>query len=654
MKQRIVLLAGSIAVGALAMPVWAAASSALSMPFAPSTPSTPPDAPPGACSSVPDGIGLVVPIEGGLGVARADGVEPIAGTLAGQPRVAVRGPDGTVWAQVPTVADTFDIVRTNPGGASTTVSSGEVTLMSAGWFDNRTAAVLIDGDQTNVRPDDVDAYGAVILDFADGSQLDLKAAGGPEYFAASVTLGSGRLVEGAVVDLAETFSYYLEVSTLLNDWVDPAGTAEYAAPPAYQWPIAADAAEDEAGVVLSWVEGPDLDQTSGELVGEWTLVTANPVSGEEVARVVLPDASALLHADFNGRFWVGTFADTPIAPDTSPMPERVVVVDLAATELTAVDAGCPAGTIATIDHNGDSVPLSGDATAPPETPPAPTTPAPTTPAPTTTTVTPATTAPAANAICPSYTENPRSYPVKLCQRGLPVMNVQIRLVEIGYEVDVDGFFGPETRDAVRAFQRDADLEVDGLVGTATWAALNAGNGAGTDADASGVIDPWEIPAQGDAPGGGSVADYIGTVYETSPPDFEVVTPEGPLPNLNFRGGWIVGDVGGGYGVDHFVDGVRHMLWFSRSPGYNPDGTPQPAVVIDAIEIPTPVGNEALTPTCELDGAFPTGGAQSVAAIVVDEGPGPYPAVRGAWFFDVTTEAIVAVDLSRVRCDVEGD
>lgn len=493
MKQRIVLLAGSIAVGALAMPVWAAAS-APSMPFAPSTPSTPPDAPPGACSSVPDGIGLVVPIEGGLGVARADGVEPIAGTLAGQPRVAVRGPDGTVWAQVPTVADTFDIVRTNPGGASTTVSSGEVTLMSAGWFDNRTAAVLIDGDQTNVRPDDVDAYGAVILDFADGSQLDLKAAGGPEYFAASVTLGSGRLVEGAVVDLAETFSYYLEVSTLLNDWVDPAGTAEHAAPPAYQWPIAADAAEDEAGVVLSWVEGPDFDQTSGELVGEWTLVAANPVSGEEVARVVLPDASALLHADFNGRFWVGTFADTPIAPDTSPMPERVVVVDLAATELTAVDAGCPTGSIATIDHKGESVPLSGDATAPPETPPASTT-----PAPTTTIITPATTAPAANAICPSYTENPRSYPVKLCQRGLPVMNVQIRLVEIGYEVEIDGFFGPTTAQAVRWFQADSSLEDDGLVGLDTWTVMGAPDVPAVDYDHNETIDPWEVPIAGSEP-----------------------------------------------------------------------------------------------------------------------------------------------------------
>ena len=51
---------------------------------------------------------------------------------------------------------------------------------------------------------------------------------------------------------------------------------------------------------------------------------------------------------------------------------------------------------------------------------------------------------------------------------------------------------------MRAFQRDAGLEVDGLVGPDTWAALAAVMApVGTDADGSGIVDPWELaPASG--------------------------------------------------------------------------------------------------------------------------------------------------------------
>ncbi|MEU6911974.1 serine/threonine-protein kinase [Streptomyces olindensis] len=66
---------------------------------------------------------------------------------------------------------------------------------------------------------------------------------------------------------------------------------------------------------------------------------------------------------------------------------------------------------------------------------------------------------------------------ELTQRGdhgQRVVQVQCMLTERGYDVGgsgVDGSFGKDTAAAVRAFQRDKGLEVDGQVGPKTWAAL---------------------------------------------------------------------------------------------------------------------------------------------------------------------------------------
>ncbi|WP_458206916.1 peptidoglycan hydrolase [Haladaptatus sp. NG-SE-30] len=41
----------------------------------------------------------------------------------------------------------------------------------------------------------------------------------------------------------------------------------------------------------------------------------------------------------------------------------------------------------------------------------------------------------------------------------------------GYSIAVDGYYGPETENAVRDFQSNADITVDGIIGHDTWQAL---------------------------------------------------------------------------------------------------------------------------------------------------------------------------------------
>jgi lysozyme len=55
--------------------------------------------------------------------------------------------------------------------------------------------------------------------------------------------------------------------------------------------------------------------------------------------------------------------------------------------------------------------------------------------------------------------------------GPDVVEIQERLRAHGLQVAADGFFGQQTRDAVRRFQREACPPVDGIVGDATRAAL---------------------------------------------------------------------------------------------------------------------------------------------------------------------------------------
>jgi peptidoglycan hydrolase-like protein with peptidoglycan-binding domain len=69
--------------------------------------------------------------------------------------------------------------------------------------------------------------------------------------------------------------------------------------------------------------------------------------------------------------------------------------------------------------------------------------------------------------------------VHLGDTGSGVKQIQTALVAHGFKVSTDGAFGPQTAAAVKAFQKQAGLTQDGIVGPVTWAKLQAAPAATT-------------------------------------------------------------------------------------------------------------------------------------------------------------------------------
>jgi peptidoglycan hydrolase-like protein with peptidoglycan-binding domain len=72
-------------------------------------------------------------------------------------------------------------------------------------------------------------------------------------------------------------------------------------------------------------------------------------------------------------------------------------------------------------------------------------------------------------------EADQSEPIlKKGSKGNPVRRAQSRMTAAGYDTGgVDGIFGTKTESGVKTFQGAQGLDVDGIVGPATWAKIDA-------------------------------------------------------------------------------------------------------------------------------------------------------------------------------------
>jgi peptidoglycan hydrolase-like protein with peptidoglycan-binding domain len=80
--------------------------------------------------------------------------------------------------------------------------------------------------------------------------------------------------------------------------------------------------------------------------------------------------------------------------------------------------------------------------------------------------------------------------LKQGSKGSEVSSLQQQLSSAGYNIAVDGIYGPETAAAVKAYQQSQGLSVDGIVGNQTWGSLNAASSAGYGSSSSYTSDPY--------------------------------------------------------------------------------------------------------------------------------------------------------------------
>lgn len=107
-----------------------------------------------------------------------------------------------------------------------------------------------------------------------------------------------------------------------------------------------------------------------------------------------------------------------------------------------------------------------------------------------------------------------------CSSGEWVSYAQQLLTDAGFppqDHQIDGLFGPLTKEAVRDFQGSNGLTVDGIIGPQTWAALEGGGGGGgggqlqfmqrPNIDSSGWLHWTVTTASGTVPAGTSGGDF---------------------------------------------------------------------------------------------------------------------------------------------------
>jgi peptidoglycan hydrolase-like protein with peptidoglycan-binding domain len=131
--------------------------------------------------------------------------------------------------------------------------------------------------------------------------------------------------------------------------------------------------------------------------------------------------------------------------------------------------------------------------------------------------------------------------VRKGDRNHPVVTLQYLLRARDHEVVADGIFGPLTDAAVRAFQGEKHLVVDGIVGPRTWSALIVQVQKGSRGDAvRGVQEEFQFRnLSGDPATGLQVDGIFGPRTDTAVRSFQTALSQ-DIPEVAVDG--IVGPV----------------------------------------------------------------------------------------------------------------
>lgn len=114
--------------------------------------------------------------------------------------------------------------------------------------------------------------------------------------------------------------------------------------------------------------------------------------------------------------------------------------------------------------------------------------------------------------------------LRMGAKGAKVRELQALLVRAGYQVKVDGDFGPSTRNALKEFQTSKDISVDGVYGPETEGALSSLRQGAADKPGEQKVTEVDgvIKGVGTAAGGIVIAEKIDAAKEAI---------EGAIPQL---------------------------------------------------------------------------------------------------------------------------
>jgi murein DD-endopeptidase MepM/ murein hydrolase activator NlpD len=142
-------------------------------------------------------------------------------------------------------------------------------------------------------------------------------------------------------------------------------------------------------------------------------------------------------------------------------------------------------------------------------------------------------------------ESPANRAIEIREGGLPLQagsqGELVAHVQRALHITADGVFGVQTDTAVRSYQRSAGLEVDGIVGLATWGALFESQSASGASMGGSNVPPevkqkveqrleqagQELSAEGEVQGGAELAAPGSGTTTPSAPDSTTSTPAPP-------------------------------------------------------------------------------------------------------------------------------